>query len=125
MTLYEAINGKRVAMSPAREADHLQQQALDSAPKPATAAQVKAECRRRILLIMTEDQQRNTLAAGQAATMTYGADPTSWPPDLQARQAAAMGAWSEIERLRARSDEIEAMEPIPPDITSDALWAAE
>ncbi|WP_297105114.1 hypothetical protein [uncultured Devosia sp.] len=94
-------------------------------PPPVSPAVVKAECRRRILLIMSEDQQRNTLAAGQAATMQYGSDPANWPAPLQARQAAAMAAWAEIERLRARSNAIEVMEPIPPDITSDALWAAE
>lgn len=84
---------------------------------------VKAECRRRILAIMSEDRQRNTLAAGQAATMQYGADPDGWPAELRQRQAEAMAAWAEIERLRARSDEIELMEPVPADITDDALWA--
>lgn len=83
---------------------------------------IKAECRRRILLIMTEDQQRNALAAGQAAVMQYGADPANWPPQLQQRQSAIMGAWAEIERLRSRSDKIEAMEPIPTDYTDDDLW---
>lgn len=84
--------------------------------------QVKAECRRRILLIMTEDQQRNTLAAGQAAMMDYGADPSTWPSELQRRQAAAVAAWAEIERLRARSNEIEALDPLPADIRDDGLW---
>ncbi len=83
---------------------------------------IKVECRRRILLVMSEDMQRNTLAAGQAATMQYGADPSGWPPELQARQADAMAAWAEIERLRLRSDDIEAMETIPADVTDDALW---
>lgn len=91
-------------------------------PPPVSPADVKAECRRRIILIMTEDQQRNTLAAGQAATMQYGADPSNWPPELQARQAGALAAWAEIERLRARSNEIELMEPMPADVTTDDLW---
>lgn len=83
---------------------------------------IKVEARRRILLIMTEDQQRNTLAAGQAAVMQFGADPANWPEELQVRQVAAMEAWSEIERLRARSNEIEAMDPLPVDVTADELW---
>mgnify|MGYP000559837204 CR=1 FL=1 len=93
---------------------------------PVTPAAIKAECRRRILLIMSEDQQRNTLAAGQAATMQYGADPANWPTALQTRQAGALAAWAEIERLRARSNEIEAMDPLPGgnELTNDALWAA-
>lgn len=86
-------------------------------------APIKEECRRRILAIMTEDQQRNTLAAGQAAMMQYGADPSDLPVELQARQAAAMAAWAEIERLRARSNAIEAMEPLPDGIADDKLWA--
>lgn len=90
---------------------------------PSMIERIKAECRRRILLIMSEDQQRNTLAAGQAATMQYGADTDNWPVELQARHVAAMGAWAEIERLRARSNEIEAMEPLPADVAADELWA--
>jgi len=86
-------------------------------------AKIKAECRRRILLIMTEDQQRNTLAAGQAAAMEHGNNPAGWPPELQARQAAAMMAWQEIGRLRTRSNLIEAMEPSPVDISDNTLWA--
>ncbi len=85
---------------------------------------VKAECRRRILLIMSEDQQRNTLAAGQAAVMQHGPDPANWPEPLQQRQEAAMSAWSEIERLRARSNEIELMEPMPADVSDNELWGS-
>ena len=84
---------------------------------------VKAECRRRILLVMTEDQQRNTLAAGQAAAMQYGSDPANWPVDLQQRQQTAMEAWAEIERLRARSNAIEQQEIIPSDLSDDAHWS--
>ena len=91
-------------------------------PPPPSTGEVKAECRRRILAIMTEDQQRNTLAVGQAATMQFGADPANWPADLQARQAVALAAWAEIERLRQLSNEIEEMEPMPADISSDELW---
>lgn len=93
------------------------------APSPIVVSieAIKAECRRRILLVMTEDQQRNTLAAGQAAMMEYGSDPSAWPVDLQNRQNAAMIAWVEIERLRARSNEIETMNPIP-DVLDDELW---
>lgn len=100
---------------------------VDGQGQPETAhpglTAIKSEARRRILAIMTEDQQRNTLAAGQAAVMQFGADPANWPEDLQVRQAAAMDAWAEIERLRARSNEIEVMGPIPSDITDEALWS--
>lgn len=90
--------------------------------RPNHAGAVKAECRRRILRILNEDQQRNTPAAGLAATMQYGADPANWPVELQRRQGEALAAWVEIERLRDRSDEIEAMIPAPNDLSSDVLW---
>jgi len=99
------------------------------APMPLSApsiADVKAECRRRILLIMTEDQQRNALAAGQAAMMEHGVDPATWPPELQDRQSVALAAWQEISRLRARSNEIEAMDPVPDGnyLGSDETWSS-
>lgn len=84
---------------------------------------IRAECRRRILLVMSEDKQRNTLAAGQAAMMQFGTDPADWSPELQEQQASAMTAWAEIERLRAKSNEIEEMNPVPSDITDDELWS--
>ncbi|MFC3704459.1 hypothetical protein ACFOOL_06800 [Devosia honganensis] len=92
------------------------------AQRQTTVSDIKAEARRRIIAVMNEDKQRNTLAAGLEATMTYGADPANWPPDLQQRQADAMAAWAEIERLRTRSDEIELMDPLPEDVTDDGLW---
>lgn len=99
--------------------------ALPTTPTHAhRIAAIKAEARRRIIAIMNEDRQRNTLAAGLEATMTHGADPANWPPELQQRQAEAMTAWAEIERLRARSDEIELMDPMPDDVTEDGLWEA-
>jgi len=89
--------------------------------KAAFVSTIKAECRRRILLVMSEDEQRNTLAAGQAATMQYGADPSEWPEELRTRQQAAMTAWTEIERLRARSNELENTTfNLPVDF--DGLW---
>lgn len=83
--------------------------------------EIKAEANRRILLVMTEDQQRNTLAAGQAAIMKFGADLNEWPKDLHARQQEAMTAWAEIERLRARSNELEKA-PLTVPVTTDDLW---
>ena len=50
-------------------------------------------------------------------------DPVAGPPELQQRQGAAMVAWAEIERLRARSNEIEMVDPLPADIGDDGLWA--
>ncbi|KFC62788.1 hypothetical protein FF80_03355 [Devosia sp. LC5] len=116
MTEYHLIDGERVALTPAEAA------AFKRPPTPPAIVEVKAECRRRILLVMTEDKQRNTLAAGQTAVMQYGADPANWPVDLQQQQAEASAAWAIIVQLRARSDAIEAMNPIPLDFRDDAYW---
>ena len=88
-----------------------------------TIADVKAEARRRIIAIMDEDKQRNTQTARMDAIEQYGLDRSVWPE--AALLAARLDDWAEIERLRARSDAIELMEPIPADIGDDGLWAAE
>lgn len=121
MSLTHSVNGIVVEMTPEEEALFVATQSRLLSSRPSVT-EIKAECRRRILLIMDEDQQRNALAAGQAATMQFGADPTRWPSELQARQAAAMAAWTEIERLRARSNEIEKLEILPGSISADRLW---
>lgn len=94
------------------------------AARLAKIAEVKAECNRRVIAIMPEHHQRNTLAAGLMAVTQYGQDLASWPADEKARHDAAMIKWAEIERLRARSDLIEAMRPIPADFADDGYWAA-
>lgn len=83
---------------------------------------VKAEAERRILAVMPEWRQRNALAAGQAAVMAHGPDPTSWPSELQTEHAEAMAAWAAINAIRAASDALEAMDPIPADYATDHHW---
>ena len=70
----------------------------DPAVSPAA---VKAEAQRRILEAVPEWRQRNALAAGQA-------------------EAAA--AWAPINAIRAASDALEAMDPIPADYAADHHW---
>lgn len=115
--MFKVVDGERVNLTP-DEIEEFQNPTL----RQPSIDDVKGECRRRILAIMTEDQQRNTLAAGQAAIMEYGANPSSWPVELQERHAYALSAWAEIERLRSRSNTIEGMSPIPADISNDEHW---
>lgn len=77
---------------------------LQYMPPLPTERDVKTECRRRILSIMTEDQQRNSLAAMTLNGTDYD-----------------RSKWSEIARLRERSNEIEQMNPIP-DLSDDEVW---
>jgi len=92
-------------------------------PVVVLVADVKAEAARRIDLIMKDYEQRNALALGQEMVLTYGPDTSTWPADKQAVLVAAMSKWEAIKALRATSDLIEAMSPIPADFREDAYWA--
>lgn len=87
-----------------------------------TVAMVKAEAARRIAAIMPDYMQRNVMAWGLETIMAYGTDPATWPAQLQAVNAAAQAAWTAIKAIRARSDEIEAIDPIPADFQEDEYW---
>ena len=92
-------------------------------PDAARAVDVKAEAARRIDLIMPDYKQRNVMAWGLETIMAYGPDPADWPAELQAVNNQAQAAWAAIKGIRVRSDEIEAMDPIPADFRDDGWWA--
>lgn len=83
---------------------------------------VKAEAERRILKILPEYKQRNVIAKGLEMVLANGLDLSKWPEAEQRRATTALAQWSEIEKIRAKSDELEAMEPIPPDYRNDKYW---
>lgn len=91
---------------------------------PVTATNVKSEAGRRIAEIMPDYKQRNVLAFGLETMMTYGTDPSQWPEPLQQVNADMQAKWEAIKAIRARSDEIEAMDPIPTDFQNDKHWPA-
>lgn len=92
-----------------------------SGPEP-TRADVKAEAARRIEAIMPDFKQRNVMAWGLETMMAYGTDIADWPAPLQAVHTQAQVAWDAIKAIRVRSDEIEAMTPIPVDFRSEEHW---
>lgn len=71
---------------------------------------------------MPEYVQRNVMALALETMLTHGADPTLWPVELQAANSAAMAKWRKIEAIRAASNQIEAMSPIPADFRDDSYW---
>lgn len=85
---------------------------------------VKQEAGRRILKFLPEWRQRNFTAraveladkraSGQALTDAE-----------RAEEAAIRAAWAEVRRLRAVSNALEAMTPIPADYADDRHWVAE
>ena len=88
-------------------------------PPPPTADMVKQEASRRIITICPEWKQRN-LTARAAELAIKGV--TNWTAEEQAEHAAGQAIWDQIKVVRARSDELEAMDPIPADYSSDAYW---
>ena len=85
--------------------------------KEKLSPRIKEECERRILAVMPDWKQRNTIA-----------DLTS---DDAETKAAALTAWAQVTALRTKSDQIEASilsmsdaEIIKFDATDDANWSS-
>lgn len=77
---------------------------------PATVEMVKAEAYRRIVASCPEWKQRNLTA--QAAQLAKKGE-ANWTPEEAAAWDAGEALWSQIAAIRAASDVIEAMDPIP------------
>lgn len=88
-------------------------------PDPITAQQVKDEAYRRIVAICPEWKQRNLTA--QAAILAEKGR-ANWTAEEIAAWEAGEAIWSEIAAIRAKSDEIELMDPIPQDYIEDKWW---
>lgn len=91
-------------------------------PTPV-AADVKDECRRRILAAYPEWKQTNMTARGvelQDVWRRVG----SWTTGEQSEADALASAWGWIKAVRAASDVIEAMQPIPADYADNSRWPA-
>ncbi|MBO6755759.1 MAG: hypothetical protein JJ902_05500 [Roseibium sp.] len=94
-------------------ADEHAQYLIDTSPPALVDVQadavtkIKADAEARILAIMPEFKQRNTLALAAEAITTHGPDPTLWPQDLQDANTVATAAWTAIKAIRAHSDALE------------------
>lgn len=88
-------------------------------PPAPTVADVKAEAMRRILAICTEWRQRN-LTARAAELADKGR--ANWTADELAEWNAGAAIWAQIKHIREVSDQIESIDPIPADYTSDHYW---
>ena len=86
---------------------------------PATVEMVKAEAGRRIIAICPEWKQRNLTA--QAVQLAKKGE-ANWTPEEQAAWDAGEALWNQIAAIRAKSDLLEAMNPIPVDYTLDTYW---
>lgn len=95
-------------------------QSFTSPPKPpGTPDQVKDEAHRRILALCPEWKQRNLTA--QAAQLAKKGE-ANWTPEEAAAWAAGEALWTQIAAIRAASDTLEALDPIPSDVSSWDGW---
>lgn len=93
------------------------QQSLVGDPEPLpgpSVGDVKREAERRILAIVPEWKQRNLTA--QAAILAKKGE-ANWTTEEQAAWDAGEAIWTQIAAIRAASDAIEAMDPIPDPVT--------
>ena len=98
---------------------------IDGTPAPDTepaAEQVKAEAGRRILDVCPEWKQRNHIATDLTYAKIVQAG-GSLTPEQEESRAAIEAVWVTVQTLRSKSDEIEAMSPIPQDFTNDSYWS--
>ena len=86
---------------------------------PVTAADIKAEAKRRILALLPAWKQRNLTARGVELTLARAVN-GKWS-DAEAAEAAGIQAqWDKVKAIRAASDDLE--KSLPTDYTADARW---
>lgn len=90
-----------------------------AAAKAQKTALIKSEAARRIVAVVPEWKQRNLIAQ---ATQLLAKGRSNWSDAEKAAWAAGDAVWRRVAAIRARSDEIEAMDPLPADVTNDDLW---
>lgn len=88
-------------------------------PDPIMAQNVKAEAYRRIIAICPEWKQRNLTAQ---AVLLAEKGRSNWTDEEQAAWDAGEVIWSQISAIRAASDVLEALDPIPTDYMDDKHW---
>jgi len=98
---------------------------LDGTPAPddpIDPSVVKGEAGRRILAICPEWQQRNYIATSLTFTdMIQDGETLTVEQETQRSEIKAI--WTTIQGIRTKSDEIEAMSPIPSDFREDSYWS--
>ena len=90
-----------------------------AAEQETRRAGIKAEAYRRIVAVCPEWKQRNLTA--QAAILAKKGE-ANWTQDEAAAWAAGEAIWTQIAAIRAASDDLEAMNPMPSDFTDERHW---
>ena len=110
---------QRVVKGPVEQVAGVWTQTYVTEDRLATAEGVKAEAYRRIVAVIPEWKQRNLTAQ---ATQLLHKGTANWTPEDQAAWDAGNAIWGQVAAIRAASDQIEAMDPIPTDFMDDSYW---
>ena len=97
---------------------------LDGTPAPddpIDPSAVKSEAGRRIVAICPEWKQRNHIATDLTYTKIIQSGGTL-TTEQESDRAEMEAVWESIQSIRTKSDEIEAMSPIPADFKDDSYW---
>lgn len=89
------------------------------AERALSVAGIKKEAARRILAILPEWKQRNLTA--QAAVLSEKGRANWTDAEADAWDAGA-AIWAEVSGIRAASNDLEALDPIPDDYTDNKYW---
>jgi hypothetical protein len=116
------IGGMEVWADAVGGAPSLEQVAAFLLPPP-DAADVKGEASWRIAQRFPSWKQANMTARGVELTFKL-AQGNALAPEETAEIAALQAAWDWIKAVRAASDALEALDPIPADFADDARWPA-
>lgn len=90
-------------------------------PREEMVRRVKAEAGRRIEAAVPQWKQNN-LNARNLELMQLLITQAGWSGEQEAEAAAIKQELAKITTIRARSNEIEALDPIPEDYDADARW---
>ena len=90
--------------------------------KTVNVDDVKIEANDRIINIMSEHTQRNSMAWTIEMITMYGSDRSNWPTESQTKQNELDAAWQQINYIRQKSNEIEQLNPIPANFKDDSYW---
>ncbi|WP_306143023.1 hypothetical protein [Roseibium sp. MMSF_3412] len=111
------VNGTRVTLTSGEET------AFESARPGLKAADVKAEASRLILAIAPDWKQRNYIARATELVRKVQTD-GSLTTDEQNEETAMKALWAKVNAMRAKSDELEALSPIPADYAAQLAAVA-
>ncbi len=84
-------------------------------------AAIKAEAYRRIVAIIPEWKQRNLTAEG-VELLSKLADGQTLTAQEQTARTKNLAMWAQVKAIRTKSNELEAMDPVPDDFTDDKYW---